>query len=283
MPTLIITRGFPGSGKSTWADAQIKQSKGRIIGVNRDLLRMMTARQWWPADEELISAMQHEAIFSAIHSGKSVILDDTFLNERHVDAMRGVAEGLAVPFEVKSFLDVPLHVCIKRDAARERSVGKDVIVKMYYDYWKQQSIPINHGMRNAIICDIDGTLAHHTIPYPAAYARDYRDDEVDAVVSDILGVQWGNADVLLVTGRGQRMEQTEEWLATHRIHYDRLFCRPADDPKTDDAAVKKALYMQEIHGKWRVRFVIDDRPRVVRMWRAELGLKVFDVGDGREF
>ena len=38
MPTLTITRGFPGSGKSTWAKKQYSKT---TVGVNRDLLRMM--------------------------------------------------------------------------------------------------------------------------------------------------------------------------------------------------------------------------------------------------
>ena len=58
--------------------------------------------------------------------------------------------------------------------------------------------------------------------------------------------------------------------------------RMADDTR-EDSIIKKELFNKWIRNIYNVLFVIDDRPRVIRMWRHELGLTVFDVGNGIEF
>ena len=281
---LTITRGFPGSGKSTWADKEVLASKGKIVGVNRDALRMMTGRKWWPANEALISVIQREAILGALGQGLSVIVDDTFLKEQHVGQMRELAQRYDTEFVIKSFLHVPLHVCIERDRHRDRSVGKDVIVRMYYDYWAQAEKPRNEGKR-AILVDVDGTLAHTDVPYPAAYSRDYSQDLYDRNIGEI--VNYHHRDgyaVIVMSGRhGGHRAVTEQWLWKHGVAFDLLLMRPEEDQKTDDATIKKQLYLDHVQGRYGVVLAIDDRPRVVRMWRAELGLSVLDVGDGIEF
>ena len=46
--------------------------------------------------------------------------------------------------------------------------------------------------------------------------------------------------------------------------------------------IKKGMFDKHIKNKYNVFVIVDDRPRVVRMWHS-LGLPVFNVGDGREF
>ena len=47
----------------------------------------------------------------------------------------------------------------------------------------------------------------------------------------------------------------------------------------NDAIVKQELYEQEIAGKYNVDFCVDDRDRVVDLWRS-LGLTCFQVAEG---
>ena len=49
--------------------------------------------------------------------------------------------------------------------------------------------------------------------------------------------------------------------------------------KLDDTIIKKDIYEQWIKPRFNVRFVLDDRDRVVKMWR-EQGLKVLQVAEG---
>jgi predicted kinase len=287
MPALNITRGFPGSGKSTHAKKLVDQAQGRMIMVNRDYLRMMTGGVWYPAiSEDLITDIQTAAIKSAIARGMSVICDDTFLREKFVYDMERLAADLEVPFVVHDqFLRVPIAVCIERDRARERSVGKDVIEKMYYDYWAEQPRPLNEGQFGGIIVDLDGTLALTDMKYPAAYDRDYRTDRLNAPVAMVVDAMQAEGAVLIVTGREgteENLAQTYEWLSANQINYNHLFHRAEGDNR-DDAIVKKELYLKHIQGNWEIDFVLDDRPRVVRMWRAELGLTVLQCAPNIEF
>jgi predicted kinase len=287
MPALNITRGFPGSGKSTHAKKLVDQAQGRMIMVNRDYLRMMTGGVWYPAiSEDLITDIQTAAVKAAIARGMSVICDDTFLRQKFVYDMERLAADLDVPFVVHDqFLRVPIAVCIERDRARERSVGKDVIEKMYYDYWAEQPRPLNEGQFGGIIVDLDGTLALTDMKYPAAYDRDYRTDRLNAPVAMVVDAMQAEGAVLIVTGREgteENLAQTYEWLSANQINYNHLFHRAEGDNR-DDAIVKKELYLKHIQGNWEIDFVLDDRPRVVRMWRAELGLTVLQCAPNIEF
>jgi predicted kinase len=287
MPALNITRGFPGSGKSTHAKKLVDQAQGRMIMVNRDYLRMMTGGVWYPAiSEDLITDIQTAAVKAAIARGMSVICDDTFLRPKFVYDMERLAADLDVPFVVHDqFLRVPIAVCIERDRARERSVGKDVIEKMYYDYWAEQPRPLNEGQFGGIIVDLDGTLALTDMKYPAAYDRDYRTDRLNAPVAMVVDAMQAEGAVLIVTGREgteENLAQTYEWLSANQINYNHLFHRAEGDNR-DDAIVKKELYLKHIQGNWEIDFVLDDRPRVVRMWRAELGLTVLQCAPNIEF
>lgn len=44
--------------------------------------------------------------------------------------------------------------------------------------------------------------------------------------------------------------------------------------------VKKELFDRYVRDKYNIRFVLDDRDRVVKMWRNEIGLKVLQVAEG---
>jgi len=84
--------------------------------------------------------------------------------------------------------------------------------------------------------------------------------------------------IVFVSGRSTDCAiETEEWLAIHCPTYDYLFIRNGGDSRKD------AIVKQEILDKLpkdRIEFVIDDRPSVIEMWRAN-GLKVYPVNQER--
>lgn len=84
--------------------------------------------------------------------------------------------------------------------------------------------------------------------------------------------------IILVSGREELYrQQTEDWLYNNRIDYDTLYMRQSGDRRKDDV-VKKEIYENQIRGKYNILFVLDDRPRVCRMW-YQLGLTVLKIGD----
>lgn len=129
---LTITRGLPGSGKTTWAKAQPD-----VWRVNRDEIRAMFTGPWDYSNtvmENLVTLLQNDAIRVLLNRDRHVIVDDTNMRWADVTGLIRVAHECHALVEVREFLHVPVEVCIERDAARERPVGREVIMGMYQQY-----------------------------------------------------------------------------------------------------------------------------------------------------
>lgn len=142
-------------------------------------------------------------------------------------------------------------------------------------------------MRQAIIVDMDGTLALFKLPDGTMLREpfgdvDYSSDCPNPMVVKMVRM-WSSAgyDIVVVTGREgtpQGRKQTEAWLAFHGVPTDALFFRGVKDYRKD-AEVKKEIYEGSIKHQWEVHLVMDDRDQVVEMWRS-LGLVCWQVAPG---
>ena len=125
-PKCIILCGIPGSGKSTYA--QSFEELG-WVHLSSDLIRMELygdeSIQGNP--NEVFSLMQKRAV-DALNNGKSVIYDSTALTRKDRAGIIAACPKFA-KIECK-VIWAPIETCIERDAARERTVGKEVIDKM---------------------------------------------------------------------------------------------------------------------------------------------------------
>ena len=131
----------------------------------------------------------------------------------------------------------------------------------------------------AIVCDLDGTLAHLNgrSPYDASNALD---DLLNVPVAHIVQTYAATgAAVIIVSGREAKYRrQTETWLERHDIPYDALFMRRSRDFRKD-TVVKTEIYKAEIRDRYAVLFVLEDRNQVVEMWRG-MGLTCLQVAPG---
>jgi hypothetical protein len=138
----------------------------------------------------------------------------------------------------------------------------------------------------AIICDIDGTLAHHTgIRGHHDYGK-VLEDTVDPIIRNLVDREWASGyDILIVTGRPQSCHKdTYYWLLENHIPVDALFMRHAahvDERKQKlaDWIVKLDLFNRYIRDEYNVEYVLDDRDQCVDLWR-KLGLKCLQVANG---
>jgi len=274
MSVLTICKGLPGSGKSTWALEQCKKDSN-VVRVNKDAIRSMFGFQWNPKFEKLVEELRDAAIVAAFHRGKDVISDDTNLAPKHVNRLTKLAEdNYAVVVINDSFMSVPLVECIARDLKRHNSVGKDVIYQMYCQFVaNSETIKYDYENSDCIVALFEGN----------PYKRDWSKDKLNTAVACIMASLQPRIRIIIVSGRdGKYREETVKWLDENGIRYDYLYMRMADDTR-EDSIIKKELFNKWIRNIYNVLFVIDDRPRVIRMWRHELGLTVFDVGNGIEF
>ncbi len=127
---VILTKGLPGSGKSTWAKEQMHQCPGCYKRVNKDDIRgMLDDGVYSPENEELVRNVRDAAILLAMHAGYVVIVDDTNINPTHVQQIQALVLGQAEA-EIQDFTNVPLEVCIERDRNRPNPVGEQAIRRM---------------------------------------------------------------------------------------------------------------------------------------------------------
>lgn len=300
MPKLIMTKGLPASGKSTWAKQQVLEGNGRVKRVNKDDLRaMIDAGQWSKHNEKQILDIRNRIVDYYLSKGYDVIVDDTNLAPVHEETLRGFTmdDQYSATFEIEDFTDVPLRTCIDRDSARPNSVGEDVIRKQWKSFLKGKykpyvAPPYNPDLPNCIIVDIDGTVAHMTGRLPYDYSlvgTDVVDENVANIVRryaqrDIMS-ETPDTYIIIVSGRDDTCkDETLKWLADNNIPFDEFYMRDhtlVDEKgnKLDDTIIKKNIYEEMIKPRFNVRFVLDDRDRVVKMWRKE-GLKVLQVAEG---
>jgi predicted kinase len=284
---IILLKGLPASGKSTYAKELV--NRGGWKRVNKDDLRsMLDDSKWSKGNEKMVLRVRNAIIEEALTGlNNSVVVDDTNFAPSHEFTMRDIADRFKIPFEIK-FFDVSPEECIKRDLKRPNSVGSDVIWQMYNQYLKpapEVYTPPKDG-RKAIICDIDGTLAHMDGRGPFEWER-VGEDTLDETVANILR-HYNARDlmddeseyaIIMLSGRdGVCRPETMQWLSDNNIYYDHLYMREAGDMRKD-SIIKRELFDKHIHDTFNVQFVLDDRNQVVQMWR-DMGLKVLQVADG---
>lgn len=77
---LIICRGLPASGKSTWAKEWVMRDPEHRVRINQDDIRSMLGKYWVPTREPIVSTIQQEAILTAMNFGVDIVIDNTNLN-----------------------------------------------------------------------------------------------------------------------------------------------------------------------------------------------------------
>lgn len=275
-----MLKGLPASGKSTWAKQVVAENE-KVFRVNKDDLREMTqGSEFLKSNESNILKIRDEIVRIYLKQGYSIIVDDTNFLPDHEKNLRKIANECSAIFAIKEF-DTPIEECIARDALREKSVGKDAILKIdkqrqRYHIEKYQA---DETQPKAIIVDIDGTVATMTGRNPYDYTRVSEDIPNEDVISIVNLHKQAGYKVIIVSGRDDSCRKdTENWLEKYNVPYDELYMRKNRD-RRKDSQVKLEIFNVHIRSRYNVQFVLDDRNQVVEMWR-KLGLRTLQVADG---
>lgn len=283
MSKLIILQGLPGSGKTTYAQDYLKKS-GNAVRVNKDLLRtMLHFDKWTGLNEDMTKKAEWALIRYFLQADKNVVVDDTNLNPKIVESLKQVANEVHASVELVD-LEASVEDCILRDSMREKMVGKEVI----YNMARQYGLFDNEKMD--VIVDMDGTLADctHRQHYVQGDRKDWKGffsemaaDIPRQEVVDLVTELSESFNIVVVSARPEDYKIiTTIWLKHYGIPYQTLIMRRSGDTRPDE--IVKQEILNRYFKKGNIKLVIDDRPKVIRMWRSN-GLEVRDVGQGEEF
>ena len=295
MRTIIVTYGLPAAGKDFWAKEEMRRYPNRYKRVNKDMLRAMLDNADFSYDnEKFMLSVRDSIVEKSLRRGFDVIVSDTNfpMGGRHFLRMCEIAQKVGDVTVAEKFFDVTVKEALARNHNADRTaVPDDVIYTMYDKHVKNkfataqtvyfpplQPLENIHGLKPAVVCDIDGTLAikGDRSPY------DWKNVGVDAVNQDVaglFGMLGSGITKIIISGRdGSCRAETEKWLDDNCISYDVLLMRTTNDNRKD-SVIKRELYEANIKDKYNVLFCLDDRDSVVELWRS-LGLTCMQVNWG---
>jgi len=254
-----------------------------------------------------------------LRQGKSVVIDNTNLTPSARDRWVRLAKEYGITadtHEVSATLDECIQRDRLREKRVGRAVIERMALFHGFIDWNEY--PRHHFEKDFVIVDIDGTLANgeHRKHYirsfgckcgaiskelcviegcgASAFKKDWdafhdhvdRDTVIEPIAElvkqfDILGYY-----IIMCSGRwldkGNETQgvscgiKTEDWLEKHKIPYRHLFMRNGGDSR-EDSVIKQEIL--ELLPKERIAWVLDDRDRVVSMWRRN-GLTCLQVAEG---
>jgi predicted kinase len=298
MRKILILQGIPASGKSTWSKQFLKDNP-RYLRVNRDGIRRTLIGDTYDVRvEKIVTQLQESMMETILGQGKNVLLDNTSVKESYINEILNLARRIGNVDVATKIFDTPFEECCRRNDLRVgvEKVPQGVMVAMYknfqnipkvertWNFGKERKEPILNvnNLPCAIMCDIDGTIALNYTRSPFEWGR-VGEDSVNEPIVEILreyrSSERTEYKIILMSGRDSVCRgETIAWLERFRIPFDELHMRAEKDMRGDDI-VKRELYEANVKGKYHVDFVLDDRNRVVRVWR-DLGLTCLQVAEG---
>jgi len=148
-------------------------------------------------------------------------------------------------------------------------------------------------LKNIVVIDLDGTLCNvdHRLHYVRSkkknftkfYAEVGNDTPNDWCLYMLSSLFHYRMIIVLVSARPKELTvETRNWLAKWNIPFHSLYLiRPSYTDSTPDVELKQA-WLDKFVDKDRISFTVDDRQRVVDMWRKN-GLTCLHCSDWKEF
>lgn len=295
MRTVLLTKGLQASGKSTWTLEEMRKYPDKYKRINKDLLRkMLDNSRHSPKNEKFVNEVCDLITEKALKSGYDVISDNTNLRGDIFDQVCEIARRIGNVRVFEKFFEVTLKEALIRNSNRPEPLPQDAIEGTYDRYLKNRKVEVRDtyipsvvtvcrrlaqtSLPQSIIVDVDGTLALNE------GIRDYYDltkvdqdkpnEDIILLVTDLAKM----FKTIVVSGRDDSCYgATLEWLKRYQVPCDLLLMRKVGDSRPD-TVVKQEIYHNAIEPKYHTVYVIDDRTKVVHMWRS-LGLCVLQVNN----
>lgn len=299
---MILTRGVPASGKSTWSKAWVLAGEKRAR-VNRDNLRWMVGIKEGVGtyeQEQLVTDYAQAQARVVLSKGYDVVVDETNLRAKNVKQWMKFAKENGAEVEFKDFV-VDRETAKFRDLGRrldgERFVGADVIDSFFDRFLgkngelpaiptlDEDELPVfkpyiaDDNLPEAFLVDTDGTVADMAgLRGPYDTSRYHLDQPVVDVIRLVNILADAGIKIIALSGRSDEFRSvTEKWWLDNGLYFDEFYMRAAGDTR-NDSLVKSEIFDGSIADRYNVIGAIDDRLRVARMWHGK-GITLYRVGD----
>ncbi len=139
---IIFCVGVPASGKSTWSKDFVRNNQN-YVRLCRDDYRYMYKDMEWFGDEirdnleTLITKNIVDNLFNLMSLGFDVVIDETNLDSKRLKSWLKIFKSDQLKDDVDiqfKIFDISFEEALDRDSKRERSVGKNVLKKMFDKY-----------------------------------------------------------------------------------------------------------------------------------------------------
>lgn len=305
MLKVILVKGAPASGKSTWAKQEVSKEPLNWCRISNDDLRNMTNGYVFSGDyEKFITDTRNFLLREALKRDLNVILDNVNSNIRHWENTCKAAQAINKDVQVleKNFY-ADLEALLERNAKREGTarVPDDAVKRFFKELGGKQfahakekvelfhkrtkiaerfvePLPQDENLPKCNIFDLDGTMCNisHRNPYDASKCDK---DLPNQHVVDLCKLMYENGrKIFFFSGRDDEyMEMTKAWLDKYFGYPYELYMRETGN-KEDDRLLKERMFNTHIKDKYNLKGWFDDRLRVCQFIH-EAGLPLFRVGD----
>jgi phosphoglycolate phosphatase-like HAD superfamily hydrolase len=150
----------------------------------------------------------------------------------------------------------------------------------------------SEGMMKTVIFDLDGTLCDisHRLPlikkdkpnWDSFFLMCEYDEPKPEIIALFQALKSAGHNIVIVSGRSDKVkDMTSDWLKKHDCFPTWAIMRPDGNHMPDDKLKKQWLDDGLLGPKEDILFCVDDRQRVVDMWRNE-GLTCLQVAAWEE-
>jgi|SRR5579859_418706 len=307
MLKILVLKGAPASGKSSYCRELMRKEPGQWKRVNNDALReALDFGIFSSENEKVIKNTRNFLIKESLQKDINLIIDNVNANKENFEDVCKIAKEINKDIHVleKCFYE-DLATLIERDSQRigAARVGEEIVKK----FWKklngkqfQNYLPReeffykrNHAMDkiispmiqddnlpSAIISDLDGTLAKigNRSPYSAANC-DTVDTPISSTLETVKLYYQAGYKIIFCTGRMEvDREPTVRFIENCLPNVNYLLLMRTTNDQRKDSIIKEELFNNHIKNKYNVKLVMDDRLSVCRLW-FNMGLNLFRVGD----
>lgn len=282
--TIIVLCGPPGSGKSTLA--KDLEAKG-FVRISQDE-----------------QGKEHLNLFhQTVSENKNIVIDRMSFNSEQRQRYLVPAKSAGYTSKI-----IVLHesrdTCFDRMSKRidHPTIKNEINAKKALDLFFSKYERVTNdeadfvirrwpssAKRNAIIVDIDGTIAdvEHRRDLLgtgkrknwAAFFNAMDKDTLNLPIAEIVLKMEPHYDIVYCSGRPENYRKvTQEWLEKYNLPKGPLLMRHRQDSRQDNI-IKEIILDFELLTKYEIFFCLDDRDNVIKMWRSR-GITALQVAEG---